>query len=88
VQLGLGMEAIDLNNSEEDQAEDLLLPKITAQPNVTVQQNVSEEEVIDITMQSDVLIFILNFIVYRLTDSNFNLSNRLKKRRKKIRKSS
>jgi len=64
VQLGLGMEAIDLNNSEGDQAEDLLLPKATAQPN-EVQQNITEEEVIDITMQSDVLIFNLYFIVYR-----------------------
>ena len=65
MQLGLGMEAIDLNNSEGDQAEDLLLPKATAQPNGTVQQNVTEEEVIDITMQSDVLIFNLCFTVYK-----------------------
>ena len=59
------MEAIDLNNSEGDQAEDLLLPKATAQPN-NVQQNVTEEEVIDITMQSDVLIIFNHyFIIYR-----------------------
>ena len=59
------MEAIDLNNSEGDQAENLLLPKITAQPIVTVQQNVSEEEVIDITMLSDVLLFNLYLFIYR-----------------------
>ncbi len=52
-QLGLGMEAMDLENSKGDQAEDLLLPQNTAQPN-DIQQNVAEKEVIDITMQTDV----------------------------------